>query len=77
MHGADFQDSLRDFFPTAILPPEYGGEGPSMEEACQDWTGRLLRSEEILQRIAGHPTGDVAVAPEERPLPGADTEQQG
>ncbi|CAF90700.1 unnamed protein product, partial [Tetraodon nigroviridis] len=52
MHGADFQDSLSDFFPPSVLPPEYGGEGPGIEEACQDWTDRLLQSEALLQQIA-------------------------
>lgn len=75
MHGADFQDSLSDFFPPAVLPPEYGGEGPGMEEACQDWTDRLLQSEAILQQIASHPTGDIAVSPEASRISGAETGQ--
>lgn len=59
MHGSDYVDSLADFFSAPVLPPEYGGEGPSTREACQDWTNQLLRSEGLLQRIAAHPTGDV------------------
>lgn len=59
MHGADYVDSLADFFSAPVLPPEYGGEGPSVREACQDWTNHLLQSESLLQRIAAHPTGDV------------------
>ncbi|XP_058506535.1 alpha-tocopherol transfer protein [Solea solea] len=64
MHGADFHDTLSDFFSPTILPPEYGGEGPSIEEVCQDWTNHLLQSETLLQQIAAHPTADVAISPE-------------
>lgn len=76
MHGTDFQDSLGDFFSPPVLPPEYGGEGPGIEEACQDWTNKLFQSETILQQIASHPTGDIAVTPED-PLisEGSETEQ--
>uniref|UniRef100_A0A3Q4C033 CRAL-TRIO domain-containing protein n=1 Tax=Mola mola TaxID=94237 RepID=A0A3Q4C033_MOLML len=56
MHGADFLDTLSDFFSPPVLPPEYGGEGPCIEKACQDWTNELLGSENILQQIATHPT---------------------
>ncbi len=65
MHGADFHDTLSDFFSLPILPPEYGGEGPCIEEACQDWTNQLLQSEKLLQQIAAHPTGDIAITPED------------
>lgn len=65
MHGADYQDTLADFFSSAVLPPEYGGEGPGIEEVCQDWTNQLLKSEPLLQKIATHPTGDVATAAED------------
>lgn len=65
MHGADFQDTLSDFFSAPVLPPEYGGEGSSIEEVCQDWTNQLLESEELLQQIANHPTGDITVTPED------------
>lgn len=76
MHGSDFQDSLGDFFLPQVLPPEYGGEGAGVEEACQDWTNELLRSEATLQRIAAHPTGDIGVPPEEPLIPdGAETGQ--
>lgn len=61
MHGANYVDSLADFFSAPVLPPEYGGEGPSIQEACQDWTNHLLRAESLLQRIAAHPTGDIEV----------------
>lgn len=61
MHGSDYVDSLGDFFSAPVLPPEYGGEGPGLQEACQDWTNQLLRREELLRRIAAHPTGDVDV----------------
>ena len=65
MHGADFHDTLTDFFSPPVLPPEYGGEGPGIEEACQDWTNHLLQSEKLLQQIATHPTGDIATASED------------
>lgn len=61
MHGANYVDSLADFFSAPVLPMEYGGEGPSIHEACQDWTNHLLRAESLLQRIAAHPTGDIEV----------------
>ncbi|XP_003978513.1 alpha-tocopherol transfer protein isoform X1 [Takifugu rubripes] len=76
MHGTDFQDSLGDFFSPPVLPPEYGGEGPGIEEACQDWTNKLFQSEMILQQIASHPTGDIAITPEDLLISeGAETEQ--
>lgn len=62
MHGADFHDTLSDFFSAPVLPPEYGGEGPDVEEACKDWTNQLLQSEKVLQQIAAHPTGDIAIS---------------
>lgn len=65
MHGADFHDTLNDFFSPPVLPPEYGGEGPSIEGACQEWTNQLLQSETLLQQIATHPTGDITINPEE------------
>lgn len=34
-----------------------------MEEACQDWTHQLLQSENLLNQIAEHPTGDVFTVP--------------
>ncbi|KAF7223100.1 alpha-tocopherol transfer protein [Nothobranchius furzeri] len=63
MHGTDFHNSLSDFFLPRVLPPEYGGEGLGIEEACQDWTHRLLQSEDILKRIAEHPVGDIYTGP--------------
>lgn len=76
MHGADFQDSLSDFFSPPVLPPEYGGEGPGIEDACQDWTNRLLQSEAVLEQIASHPTGDIAVTPEDPLISGAEMGQR-
>ncbi|KAM9845341.1 alpha-tocopherol transfer protein [Aulostomus maculatus] len=70
MHGVDFQNTLTDFFSLPILPPEYGGEGPGIEEVCQDWANQLLQSEELLQKIANDPTGDVADASEDLILEG-------
>ncbi|XP_024865160.1 alpha-tocopherol transfer protein isoform X3 [Kryptolebias marmoratus] len=55
---------IRPFLPDKIkqriLPPEYGGGGPGIEVACQDWTHQLVQSENLLQQIAEHPTGDVS-----------------
>lgn len=65
MHDSDFQDTLGDFFSPPVLPPEYGGEGPEIEVACQDWTNNLLQSEKLLQQIAAHPTGDIATVTED------------
>ncbi|XP_070701228.1 alpha-tocopherol transfer protein [Pempheris klunzingeri] len=65
MHGAHFHDTLSDYFSPPVLPPEYGGEGLGIEEACQDWTNQLLRSEKLLHQIASHPTGDVAITAED------------
>lgn len=62
IHGSDFADSLAGFFSAPVLPPEYGGEGPSIQEACQDWTNQLLQSESLLLQIAVHPTGDIAAS---------------
>ncbi|XP_034558847.1 alpha-tocopherol transfer protein [Notolabrus celidotus] len=65
MHGSDFHESLCDFFSPHVLPPEYGGEGPDIEKACQDWTNHLFQSEKLLQQIAAHPTGDISVTAED------------
>ncbi|KAF3838839.1 hypothetical protein F7725_010607 [Dissostichus mawsoni] len=65
MHGADFKDTLSDFFSPSVLPPEYGGEGPGIEGVCQAWTNKLLQSETVLQQIATHPTGDITIPPED------------
>uniref|UniRef100_A0A3Q3LS06 Tocopherol (alpha) transfer protein n=1 Tax=Mastacembelus armatus TaxID=205130 RepID=A0A3Q3LS06_9TELE len=48
MHGSDFHNTLSNIFPPAILPPEYGGEGPGIDEACYGWTNQLLQSEKLL-----------------------------
>ncbi|XP_074508496.1 alpha-tocopherol transfer protein [Sebastes fasciatus] len=77
IHGADFHDTLSDFFSPPVLPPEYGGEGPGIEEACQDWTNQLLQSEKLLQQIATHPTGDIAISPQDSLIPEeVETEQE-
>ncbi|XP_071347400.1 alpha-tocopherol transfer protein isoform X2 [Trachinotus anak] len=74
MHGVDYHDTLGDFFSSAILPPEYGGEGPGIEEVCQDWTNQLLRKETLLQQIATHPTADIAITAEDSLISGEETE---
>lgn len=70
MHGSDYSESLTDFFSPAVLPPEYGGEGPSVEEVCQEWTNHLLRSEELLSNISTSLTGDCLVAPDDQSAAG-------
>ncbi|XP_023254044.1 alpha-tocopherol transfer protein [Seriola lalandi dorsalis] len=76
MHGADYHDTLGDFFSPDILPPEYGGEGPGIEEVCQDWTNQLLQKEKLLQQIATHPTADIAITAEDSLTSGeAETER--
>lgn len=65
MHGSDFQDSLSGFFSSHVLPPEYGGHGPGITQVCQGWTNRLLQSENLLQQIAAHPTGDITMTPDD------------
>ncbi|XP_033838354.1 alpha-tocopherol transfer protein [Periophthalmus magnuspinnatus] len=64
VHGSDYTDSLLDFFSAPVLPLEYGGEGPSIQEVCQAWTNQLLQSESILQKVAAHPAGDIDVTPD-------------
>ncbi|XP_029479766.1 alpha-tocopherol transfer protein [Oncorhynchus nerka] len=58
MHGSTFKETLRDFFSEDILPQEYGGSGPSMEEVCQKWTSHILQSEELLTQLSIYPAGD-------------------
>ncbi|XP_046883568.1 alpha-tocopherol transfer protein [Hypomesus transpacificus] len=65
MHGGSFADSLCDHFHSTILPPEFGGEGPAIEEVCQEWTNHILRSEELLAQLSAHPAEEM-VAPEDR-----------
>uniref|UniRef100_A0A3Q2QDK6 Tocopherol (alpha) transfer protein n=1 Tax=Fundulus heteroclitus TaxID=8078 RepID=A0A3Q2QDK6_FUNHE len=62
MHGTDFHHSLCDFFSADVLPLEYGGEGLGIEEVCQAWTQELLQSENLLNQIASHPTGDTSTS---------------
>ncbi|XP_059419633.1 alpha-tocopherol transfer protein-like isoform X1 [Carassius carassius] len=52
MHGSSYAQSLCDYFPKAILPPEYGGTGPIIDEVCQDWTEYIMQSEDYLQRLS-------------------------
>ncbi|XP_062336699.1 alpha-tocopherol transfer protein isoform X2 [Osmerus eperlanus] len=65
MHGGSFEDSLCDHFNSTILPPEFGGEGPAIEEVCREWTNHILRSEELLAQLSAHPAEEM-VAPEDR-----------
>ncbi|KAM5315221.1 alpha-tocopherol transfer protein isoform 2-T2 [Glossophaga mutica] len=51
MHGANYKQSLLQHFPD-ILPLEYGGEGFSMEDICQEWTYFVMKSENYLSSIS-------------------------
>ncbi|XP_059357838.1 alpha-tocopherol transfer protein [Carassius carassius] len=52
MHGSSYARSLSNFIPKAILPPEYGGTGPSITEVCQDWTEYIMQSEDYLHSLS-------------------------
>ncbi|KAK2900967.1 hypothetical protein QQF64_014964 [Cirrhinus molitorella] len=52
MHGSSYARSLCEDFPKDILPPEYGGTGPSINEVCQDWTEFIMQSEDYLHRLS-------------------------
>lgn len=52
MHGSSYARSVCGCFPKAILPPEYGGTGPSIDEVCQEWTEYIMQSEDYLHKIA-------------------------
>ncbi|XP_016341694.1 alpha-tocopherol transfer protein-like isoform X2 [Sinocyclocheilus anshuiensis] len=52
MHGSSYARSLSNFFPKAILPPAYGGTGPSINEVCHDWTEYIMQSEDYLHRLS-------------------------
>nr|XP_014354056.1 PREDICTED: alpha-tocopherol transfer protein [Latimeria chalumnae] len=52
MHGKNYKESLSQHFPVNILPPEYGGQGPSIEDLCQEWTNFILESEDQLLKIS-------------------------
>ncbi|XP_021468759.1 alpha-tocopherol transfer protein [Oncorhynchus mykiss] len=70
MHGSNFKETLSGFFSKDILPQEYGGSGPSMEEVCQEWTSHILQSEERLTQLSICPAGDeVTPDPETEPDP--------
>uniref|UniRef100_A0AAY4AQM1 CRAL-TRIO domain-containing protein n=2 Tax=Denticeps clupeoides TaxID=299321 RepID=A0AAY4AQM1_9TELE len=57
MHGSSYMQSLREVFPAAILPPEYGGTGPPIKDLCQEWTDFIMRSEDYLQRLSADTEG--------------------
>ncbi|MBN3309684.1 alpha-tocopherol transfer protein isoform X1 [Amia ocellicauda] len=52
MHGSTYAQSLCQQFPESILPPEYGGTGPTVEEVCQEWTDFILQSEDQLHKLS-------------------------
>ncbi|KAJ8012316.1 hypothetical protein DPEC_G00067400 [Dallia pectoralis] len=55
MHGTNFEETLRFFFSEDILPVEYGGNGPTIDEVCQKWTCHILQSEELLTQLSMYP----------------------
>ncbi|KAM4552575.1 alpha-tocopherol transfer protein [Odontesthes bonariensis] len=75
MHGTAFHDTLSKFFLPHVLPLEYGGEGPGIEEVCQGWTNRLFQSENLLKQISAHPTGDVSTNPGDSLISEVETKQ--
>ncbi|XP_053571047.1 alpha-tocopherol transfer protein [Bombina bombina] len=52
MHGNNYLSSLHQHFSENILPPEYGGTGPSMKELCEEWTDYMMSSEDYLLSIS-------------------------
>lgn len=52
MHGCSYARSLCNYFPKAVLPPVYGGTGPSVDEVCQEWTEYIMQSEDYLHRLS-------------------------
>ncbi|XP_007245158.2 alpha-tocopherol transfer protein [Astyanax mexicanus] len=58
IHGSSYTASLYEHFPKAIFPPEYGGTGPGLAEACEEWTDFIMQSEDYLQRLSVDLGGD-------------------
>ncbi|XP_063779854.1 alpha-tocopherol transfer protein isoform X2 [Pseudophryne corroboree] len=54
MHGSNYCPTLHQHFSEDILPPEYGGKGPSINELCREWTDCVMNSEEYLLSISEH-----------------------
>ncbi|XP_033855033.1 alpha-tocopherol transfer protein isoform X2 [Acipenser ruthenus] len=52
LHGSTYEQTLCQHFPANILPPEYGGQGPTMEELCQEWMEFILQSEDQLHKLS-------------------------
>ncbi|XP_068090893.1 alpha-tocopherol transfer protein isoform X2 [Hyperolius riggenbachi] len=55
MHGSNFTPTLHQHFSENILPPEYGGIGPPINDLCQEWTEYIMRSEGYLLSISESP----------------------
>ncbi|XP_032810513.1 alpha-tocopherol transfer protein-like [Petromyzon marinus] len=51
VHSGDAPQSLVDEVGPSVMPAELGGEGPSVEEVCAEWTQVLLGSEMELRRV--------------------------
>ncbi|MBN3287814.1 TTPA protein, partial [Polyodon spathula] len=52
LHGSIYEQTLCQHFPANILPPEYGGQGPTVEEQCQEWMEFILQSEDQLHKLS-------------------------
>ncbi|KAM9308894.1 alpha-tocopherol transfer protein [Gastrophryne carolinensis] len=52
MHGSNFVPTLHQHFSENILPPEYGGTGPPMDELCKGWADYIMSSEDYLLSIS-------------------------
>ncbi|XP_073535457.1 alpha-tocopherol transfer protein [Phyllobates terribilis] len=52
LHGSNYIPTLHQHFAENILPPEYGGTGPSMNDLCKEWTDHIMNSEDYLLSIS-------------------------
>ncbi|XP_040288291.1 alpha-tocopherol transfer protein [Bufo bufo] len=54
LHGCYYMETLHQHFAENILPPEYGGTGPSMIDLCKEWTDHIMNCEDYLLSISEH-----------------------
>ncbi|XP_044150947.1 alpha-tocopherol transfer protein isoform X1 [Bufo gargarizans] len=52
LHGSCYMETLHQHFAENILPPEYGGTGPSMIDLCKEWTDHIMNCEDYLLSIS-------------------------
>ncbi|XP_030629073.1 alpha-tocopherol transfer protein [Chanos chanos] len=60
MHGSSYTQSLSEHFPSDILPVEFGGTGPKLEEVCQEWTEYIMQCEDQLHSLSIDQEGNVS-----------------